>query len=1103
MKKCFRTGAKLLAALASAFLMCNVIACDDGGGSGNGNGSDGGSGSKEETKQEDTTIDDTKLSSHLVNLTNTDVTWDATANGFTNTVATEAYLVYNRKVDIAKDAITLQAKVNFNSLSGHVGVGFISVEGTSRVGYQLLTGQNIKNVNCTEGGSGQGFDSKVDGFAWATDKDYIFNVAISDGKISYIVYDVDGTTELAAKKETVIYHGSDDIVYPAFGGTRGNAATFSDITVTVNGNKYTIDGIDAQGQLPTLSLDSSVIRIKSSETGTVKATATYNGSSAKVTAVSADDSAVTVAVADDGTITVTPIKATPGVVVTVTNASATYITASFTVVVADYPTTNAYTLNSYPAAGATAAYTDGSLRLTFDSAPTLNSASFVAIFDDAGELVDTITMSDEKQTTNAGNTIKVKSQLVRVSGNDVLITPHFGVLENEKTYYVAIPQGAITGKIGGVDFDGLSNDKEAAGAWSFKTRAAHAASATMTVSADESATPDFRTVYGALAAIGTTDTGSYTINLSAGEYYELVNAKIAGTVKIVGPSTAEANGTDTTKNAVIKYINHNEWNGGTAIRPSFYISGTGNLVLENVTIWNATRRGVDTDAGEAQAEAIYFQSTGTIAAYNSTFKSYQDTIQVGNKGGRGWFYKCYVEGDVDFLWGTADVVLFEECTLKALNDSARTTKSEDLLVARTYLTSNKIAKGFVVFNSTIEVEDGITLSFGRCAGSGDGFYDQCAVVNTIVKGTLSDGWWTEKNYTPLKDFEKYAGWKDYNITDANGTALSPTSRTEKTYALDTATYSLEFNGRNAILNRIFDTSTSAYATLSEKWDVSALETEFSATEDASLNNDYGASVDKTTLDYAWKDTDAVVAEVNIQNKADTWDDLYIDATSGKFAAKGRTSWIQCNNGTKIYVPVSTAAVITVTTYSANVSATVGEAATEISSGDSKVLKYSFKLDDAVTVSGKDGKYALITFGASDYVGTITRTVVYDKTWKDTDAVAAEVNIQNKADTWDDLYIDATSGKFVAKGRTSWIQCNSGTKIYVPVKTDATITVTTYGKNIAATVGESATSISSGEDKVLTYNYTTADAVTVDGKEGSYALITFGSNDYVGTITLTY
>lgn len=816
-------------------------------------------------------IDDTQLSTHLVDLTATGVKWDATTNSVTNTSAGEAWLVYNRKVNIAQDNIILQAKVKHSSGKyEHNGLAFISVDGTRRRGYQVLSVANIKNAGCTGGGSGQGFDNKKDGYSdtFVANKEFILKLELSSGKLNYYVIDAsDGESVLASKLNASVYHTDGDIVYPAFGGATSNLITFSDIKITVNGNPYTIDGIDPQNQLPTLSLDSNVLRIKSSETGTIKATATYNGETAKVTATASESGIVNLAVADDGTITVTPLKTTPGVTVTVTNVSAPYIKASFTTVVADYPTENPDLSDKvYPAVGAESAYTDGALRITFDSEPTLNKSSFVAIFGDDGEIVDTITMSDEKQTTNA-NTVKVSHQLVRVSGNDVYITPHFGKLENGKTYYVAIPEGAITGKIGEADFKGLSNEKDAADAWKFTTRAARSASDTMSVSTAEvestaSGAPDFRTIYGALAAIGTSNSGSYTINVAAGEYYELVNAKLAATVTIVGPDTAECGtGTDPTKNAVITYINHNDWNGGTDTRPSFYVTGGGNLVLKNLTIWNKTKRGVDTDNSEAQAEALYFKSAGTLAAYNCTFKSYQDTIQVGNQGGKAWFYKCYVEGDVDFLWGTADVALFEECTLKALNDSARSTKSEDLLVARTYLKDNTIGKGFVVFNSEIEVEDKITLSFGRNAGKGADYYDQCAVVDTKVTGSgkLSDAWWSEKEgYTPLENHEKHVGWKDYNITSAAGTALSPRDkRLAKTSAIAADVYSAEYNGRRAILNRVYSVSAKKYAD-GDKWDetkLSALESEFGpATTDASKNNVYEEVWLAKTWDFATTNT---------------------------------------------------------------------------------------------------------------------------------------------------------------------------------------------------------------------------------------------------------
>ena len=915
--KRLRKGAKALATLAAGLLLFGAAACShDSGG--------------DDEDKKPPVIDDTQLSTHLVDLTATGVEWDAVTNSVTNTSAGEAWLVYNRKVNIAQDNIILQAKVKHSSGKyEHNGLAFISVDGTRRRGYQVLSVANIKNVGCTGGGSGQGLDKK-DGYSdtFVANKEFILKLELSSGKLNYYVIDAsDGESVLASKLNADVYHTDGDIVYPAFGGATSNLITFSDIKVTVNGNPYTIDGIDPQNQLPTLSLDSNVLRIKSSETGTIKATATYNGETARVTATASESGIVNLAVADDGTITVTPIKTTPGVTVTVTNVSAPYIKASFTTVVADYPTENPDLSDKvYPAVGAESAYTDGALRITFDSEPTLNKSSFVAIFGDDGEIVDTITMSDEKQTTNANTVVKVSHQLVRVSGNNVYITPHFGKLENGKTYYVAIPEGAITGKIGEADFKGLSNEKDAADAWKFTTRAARSASETMNVSTAEveataSGAPDFRTIYGALAAIGTTDDGSYTINVAAGEYYELVNAKLAATVTIVGPGTAECGtGTDSTKNAVITYINHNDWNGGTDTRPSFYVTGNGNLVLKNLTIWNKTRRGVDTDKSEAQAEALYFKSAGTLAAYNCTFKSYQDTIQVGNKGGKAWFYKCYVEGDVDFLWGTADVALFEECTLKALNDSARSTKSEDLLVARTYLKDNTIGKGFVVFNSEIEVEDEITLSFGRNAGSGADYYDQCAVVDTKVTGSgkLSDAWWSEKEgYTPLEEHEAHVGWKDRNITSAAGTALSPgDKRLANTSAIEADVYSAEYNGRAVILNRVYNTESKEYETLATKWDYSQLETDFSAETDNSTLP-AGSSVVTVKWDFQ---TGYTNGEVSIQSTTGTvanktYSDikLAIDATSsGKFSTRG--SDVQVNNGTVIKVPVSVGSVVTVVSY---------------------------------------------------------------------------------------------------------------------------------------------------------------------------------------------
>ncbi|MCM1470023.1 MAG: Ig-like domain-containing protein, partial [Bacteroides sp.] len=901
-------------------------------------------------------------STHLVDMMETGTTWDAAANGFTNAASGEAFLVYNYIVDLKNDAVTLRAKVKFSSTGGHVGVGFISANGTARKGYQLLTGQNIKNLGCTGGGSGQGFDTKADSFAWATGTEYVFEVSIGDSTISYIVYNADGTTELAAKKNTSIYHAESDIVYPAFGGTQAANAQYSDISVTVNGVTKQIDGIDEQSMLPTLTVAESIVRIKSTTTDkTVQAAATYNGQNVKVTAASADPSKVEVAVLDGNKIAITPKAQTTGTLITVTHPNVAAVKAQFTVVVADYPETNAALSGKtmYPPAGATGVYEDATLRLAFDSAPKLTDGASVSIFDADGNLADTITR-DETQQTDSG-TIKVKDQLLRVGGNNVLITPHFGKLQAGKTYHVAVPNGAITG------FDGISDDGNAEGAWKFTVRAAKIASSSMKVNGSESDTSaDFKTVGGALRAIGSA-TGDYTITVADGTYYELINVKINANVTIKGSDTTSVlTSSGNTNKTVITYVNHNDWNGGTAIRPSFYFGGNGSLTLENVTIQNGTKRGVNTTAQEAQAEAIYFQSTGNLAAYNCAFKSYQDTVQVGNKGGKAWFYKCYIEGDVDYLWGTADVALFEECMLKTLNDSARTTKTSDLMVARTYLESGKIGKGFVLLNSTLDIESGMTQTFGRCAGSDNNYYDQCAAVNVTVSGsgTMDGAFWKASNYTPLAGHETHVGWKDYKI---NNGSTTPTKRCDQTSEIAEDLYSKEYNGRRTILNRVYVPDVKKYADASAVWDVSSLETEFSATTDASKNNTYETVI----TDDEWTAAQYKAANLGdkgtVQNTTAEFNGMILDATaSGAKFYPNSDGWIQVNENSVAYIPVKAVGTITITTNGASKTITGGADNRAFTESPTKTHTLAFTAADYITPDGKSGNYVKVTMGSNDY-----------------------------------------------------------------------------------------------------------------------------------------
>ncbi|MDR0643334.1 MAG: Ig-like domain-containing protein [Treponema sp.] len=758
----------------------------------------------------------------------------------------EAYLLYPAKLDILTDSISIKAKVKPITTSGHNGTGFISVNGSARKGYMLNTAQNVKNVGTTNGLGGQGLEGWQNGAtAWEAGRTYVFKSELIGGVINHYIYDEDGTTLLNQKTGTSITagHAETDVVYAAIGGTNVNNMEWSEIQVIYNGITYNINSLEPQSALPVLSIESSSVRVPLNEQGTMAYTATAPGGGAvAVTAVSSDQTAVKVDSADGGIITFTAL-AVGTTEITITNTAALYLTAAFAVTVTNFPDADDYgALTAYPAAGATAAYTDGELMLTFDGVPQLLEGGSICIYDKAtGEPVDVVLFKDEKQVTlgSSNNNLNVGSQLARVDGNSVYWMPHFNALANSTEYYIAIPDGAISGALNGKPFVGLSDNKEIA-TWSFTTKAAPSVSAgtPITVDGSQASTADFRTVYGALKAIASQN-GNFTINVAPGTYTELVH--------YVGTANVTINGTGSGvygNDVIIQYTNSEKVNTGTHARASFYFSGA-NLVLKNLTLKNTSARISGYDPG--QAEAIYFANgTGkTFAAYNCSFLSHQDTIQTT---GKNWFYRCYIEGDTDYIWGTAEACLVEESQLVSVNDTNKTNNKDAILfVARTATkTATAIPKGYVLFNSRVTTQNGMTTYFGRNAGAGD-FYDQVAIVDSEFTnedtGRIGATLWSGTTYDFLAGFPQHVGAKYHNVTVKDGT-FSDDGALANVVPIEN--YALEYNGRRAVLNRVYRTDLNAYAPAGSAWDVTALEAAFNASVDPSANNDYGSAADEAS-----------------------------------------------------------------------------------------------------------------------------------------------------------------------------------------------------------------------------------------------------------------
>ncbi|MDE7213749.1 MAG: InlB B-repeat-containing protein, partial [Anaeroplasmataceae bacterium] len=327
---------------------------------------------------------------------------------------------------------------------------------------------------------------------------------------------------------------------------------------------------------------------------------------------------------------------------------------------------------------------------------------------------------------------------------------------------------------------------------------------------------EYATLAAAFAAIPTNSTDMYTIILGKGTYNENgLMYKGSATIRISGSTDAKY-GSD-----VIIKGHGSKMPGETGCdsknRCLISIQGTANIILENITLESDWYRA--DHSGDVQAEVLGTDSTGYTAAYNCGFKSHQDTLRTI---GKAWFYGCYIEGDVDFIWMEAGgkVALYENCEIVSLWDSAAKTHN-------TYLTAPKMAetlklgKGLVIYNSTVKETaeakaNGQKTYLARTPWS-SGCYNQVAYINTLCEDIeLSDGPWY-KTQIATSYPKTMVGWK---MDQATADSIGITG--QKDYILDADTVAKEFNGRNAILNRIFDTGKLRYVTdTSTNWDINA------------------------------------------------------------------------------------------------------------------------------------------------------------------------------------------------------------------------------------------------------------------------------------------
>ena len=328
-------------------------------------------------------------------------------------------------------------------------------------------------------------------------------------------------------------------------------------------------------------------------------------------------------------------------------------------------------------------------------------------------------------------------------------------------------------------------------------------------------TAPYPTIQSALNAIGEKK-GSFKIVLPRGTYEEALYYNGDADITLSGCTSTKYG--DDVKIAVANtgdILLLSEYTTGQKARCVFEFEGKGNLTLENITFQNTFERG-SVSGSNTQAETIGFDSEGTLAAYNCAFKSTQDTLRMT---GKSWFYKCYVEGDTDFIWMEASgkVALFEECEIVSIYDEKHTDPTTYIGAPRMEK-GNSAFKGLVIFNSSIACEEGEKTFLARTPWN-SGYYNQVAFINDVFSGKIEDSVWKGTPLSAEGIEQNIIGWK---MDNATATALGLSSE-ERADVLSDEDAANEFGGRDAILNRYYDLSTLKYKKdLDDYWNVKKL-----------------------------------------------------------------------------------------------------------------------------------------------------------------------------------------------------------------------------------------------------------------------------------------
>ena len=212
----------------------------------------------------------------------------------------------------------------------------------------------------------------------------------------------------------------------------------------------------------------------------------------------------------------------------------------------------------------------------------------------------------------------------------------------------------------------------------------------LTVAKDGSG--DYTTVQAAINASPNGLTSPYFIYIKNGTYNEVITIPSNKTfIYLVGQSVA---------NTILTYNNGASTSNGSG--GTLGTSGSGSITINanNFTAENITFQNTFGDGSQAVAVII----NADMAAFkNCRFMGNQDTLYTKGSGNpRAYFKNCYIDGNIDFIFGNA-IALFDSCTVYA---KTRTTAGSSFMTAAS--TPAGQAYGYVFRNCIFPANTGGT-----------------------------------------------------------------------------------------------------------------------------------------------------------------------------------------------------------------------------------------------------------------------------------------------------------------------------------------------------------------------------------------------------------